>query len=63
MVVTTMKPLLIQLKETLRKHKFLETGVSVMHSGELLRLDDSSIDLFILDEADELTRTIAVKFD
>ena len=34
-----------------------------MHAEQLFLLDSPNVDLFILDEADELTRTLAVKFD
>ena len=47
----------------LRKHKFLLNNVEVIHADMLFKLDSPNVDLFILDEADELARTIAVKFD
>ena len=56
-------PLFNQVKDILRKHKFLLNNVEVIHAEQLFKLDSPNLDLFILDEADELTRTIAVKFD
>ena len=61
--MTTIMPLFNQLKDILRKHKFLLNNVEVMHAEQLFLLDSPNVDLFILDEADELTRTLAVKFD
>lgn len=63
MFMTTIMPLFNQLKDILRKHKFLQNNVEVIHAGMLFKLDSPKVDLFILDEADELARTIAVKFD
>ena len=60
--MTTIMPLFNQLSEIIRKHRSLKTGIDVMHTGQLFKLE-KKVDLFILDEADELTRTIAVKFD
>ena len=61
--MTTIMPLFNQLKDILRKHRFLLNNVEVMHAEQLFLLDSPNVDLFILDEADELTRTLAVKFD
>ena len=61
--MTTIMPLFNQVKDILRKHKFLLNNVEVMHAEQLFLLDSPNVDLFILDEADELTRTLAVKFD
>ena len=61
--MTTIMPLFNQVKDILRKHKFLLNNVEVIHADMLFKLDSPKVDLFILDEADELTRTIAVKFD
>ena len=61
--MTTIMPLFNQLKDILRKHRFLLNNVEVMHAEQLFLLDSPKVDLFILDEADELTRTLAVKFD
>ena len=61
--MTTIMPLFNQLKDILRKHKFLINNVEVIHAEQLFMLDSPNVDLFILDEADELTRTLAVKFD
>ena len=61
--MTTIMPLFNQVKDILRKHKFLQNNVEVMRAEQLFLLDSPNVDLFILDEADELTRTLAVKFD
>ena len=61
--MTTIMPLFNQVRDILRKHKFLQNNVEVIHADMLFKLDSPKVDLFILDEADELTRTIAVKFD
>ena len=61
--MTTIMPLFNQVKDILRKHKFLLNNVEVIHAEQLFKLDSPKVDLFILDEADELARTIAVKFD
>ena len=61
--MTTIMPLFNQVKDILRKHKFLQNNVEVIHADMLFKLDSPKVDLFILDEADELTRTIAVQFD
>ena len=61
--MTTIMPLFNQVRDILRKHKFLQNNVEVIHADMLFKLDSPNVDLFILDEADELTRTIAVKFD
>ena len=63
MVMTTIMPLFNQVKDILRKHRFLQSSVEVVHAEMLFKLDSKNVDLFILDEADELARTIAVKFD
>jgi superfamily II DNA/RNA helicase len=63
MVMTTIMPLFNQVRDILRKHKFLQNNVEVIHADMLFKLDSPNVDLFILDEADELTRTLAVKFD
>ena len=61
--MTTIMPLFNQVKDILRKHKFLLNNIEVIHAEQLFKLDSPNVDLFILDEADELTRTLAVKFD
>ena len=61
--MTTIMPLFNQVRDILRKHKFLLNNVEVIHADMLFKLDSPNVDLFILDEADELTRTLAVKFD
>ncbi len=61
--MTTIMPLFNQVRDILRKHKFLQNNVEVIHADMLFKLDSPNVDLFILDEADELTRTLAVKFD
>ena len=61
--MTTIMPLFNQVKDILRKHKFLQNNDEVIRAEQLFQLDSPKVDLFILDEADELTRTLAVKFD
>ena len=61
--MTTIMQLFNQVRDILRKHKFLLNNVEVIHADMLFKLDSPKVDLFILDEADELARTIAVKFD
>ena len=61
--MTTIMPLFNQVKDILRKHRFLLKNVELIHADMHFKLDSPKVDFFILDEADELARTIAVKFD
>lgn len=62
MVMTSVQALYNQLGEIKRKHK-IPSNIEFMFSERLFTLDASQADLYILDEADWLTRTIAVKFN
>ena len=62
LVMTSVSALFSQLKEIKRKHK-IPSMIEFEYSENLSMLDTTQASLYILDEADWLTRTIAVKFN
>ena len=62
LVMTSIPALFDQLLQVKRYHK-IPSMIEFAHSENLFTLDTAQADLYILDEADWLTRTMAVKFN
>jgi hypothetical protein len=62
LVMTSVSALFSQLKEIKRKHK-IPSMIEFEYSENLSMLDTTQASLYILDEADWLTRTITVNFN